>query len=390
MFGGAPQGRQAWQQQNNAYGFRANVPQGPWSRKLHAYPPVFSQKDETQNIETGDKVLLPASCLQELSSRHIQYPMMFRIRTNINNPALARTSHCSVLEFDAEEGRVYMPTWMMDNLNIEQGSLVELTNTTLRKGTFVQFQPHRTKFTEIKNPRAVLERTMRNFSCLTVGDTIQIKFGNDVYKIDITEAKVNAENVDVVSIIETDIQVDFKEPKDFAAYEAKRKQKKDRKDRERKKRLEEDEKKLEESGLVAEMPTIGFGSYTNSKKDYFSNLSSSSQGYSLSGRQQSRSSSSTNSRASPQASRPSRSRGTPLGKQRGTPLGVKGSSLKRTSSQARTPGKKEEEVIGNMRYIYNVDQVTGNRELIRQLPLRKSASKVGYRLSDKQRVSSDS
>ena len=42
--------------------------------------------------------------------RRIQYPMMFHIK-NVDD-SLARATHCSVLEFTAEEGRCYIPHWV--------------------------------------------------------------------------------------------------------------------------------------------------------------------------------------------------------------------------------------------------------------------------------------
>lgn len=55
----------------------------------------------------------------------------------------------------------------MQNLVLQEGDIVTLRNATLPKGTYVKLQPHTTDFTHISNPRAVLETTLRNFSCLT-------------------------------------------------------------------------------------------------------------------------------------------------------------------------------------------------------------------------------
>ena len=99
--------------------------------------------------------------------------MMF----NISNRALGRSCHCGVMEFSAEEGVCYLPYWMMQNLLLESGGIVEVRNVTLQKGSFVKLQPHSTAFTQLNNPRVVLERALRNFSCLTTGDTIAIQHG---------------------------------------------------------------------------------------------------------------------------------------------------------------------------------------------------------------------
>ncbi|WVZ71238.1 hypothetical protein U9M48_019850, partial [Paspalum notatum var. saurae] len=57
-------------------------------------------------VESGDKVVLPASALGRLVSPRVDYPMLFELHThNHNNDASQRRiSHCGVLEFVAEEG----------------------------------------------------------------------------------------------------------------------------------------------------------------------------------------------------------------------------------------------------------------------------------------------
>ena len=79
---------------------------------------------------------------------------------------------------------------------------------------------------------------------------------------------------------------------------------------------------------------------------------------------------------------PYSSRGSPLGKSRGKPLGSnKGQceyhkpkyvdgNMAMGSLMKQKSVRKEEEVVGTMRYIYEVDQ-NGNRTLVRRLPIRK-------------------
>ena len=56
-----------------------------------------------------------------------------------------------------------------------------------------------------------LETTLRNFSCLTVGDNIMVAYNNKKYYIDIIESKP----ANAISIIETDCEVDFAPPLDY-------------------------------------------------------------------------------------------------------------------------------------------------------------------------------
>ncbi|KAL3696134.1 hypothetical protein R1sor_010210 [Riccia sorocarpa] len=160
----------------------------------------------------GTKVIImPPSALDRLASLRIDYPMLFEV----HNPQATRTSHCGVLEFVAEEGMIYMPYWMMQNMLLQEGDIVRLKSATLPKGTYVKLQPHTKDFLDISNPKAVLETTLRNFSCLTVGDNIMVAYNNKKYYIDIIEAKP----AQAISIIETDCEVDFAPPLDYVEPE---------------------------------------------------------------------------------------------------------------------------------------------------------------------------
>lgn len=50
---------------------------------------------------------------------NITYPMLFRL----TNAEQGRHTHCGVLEFSAEEGRVYVPKWVIVDRTIVTLSL---------------------------------------------------------------------------------------------------------------------------------------------------------------------------------------------------------------------------------------------------------------------------
>jgi ubiquitin fusion degradation protein 1 len=66
---------------------------------------------------------MPPSALAKLSSLHIEYPMLF----SLTNHASGIVTHGGVLEFIAEEGRIYIPPWMMQTLRITEGGYMLLT-----------------------------------------------------------------------------------------------------------------------------------------------------------------------------------------------------------------------------------------------------------------------
>ena len=117
---------------------------------------------------------------------------------------------CGVLEFTAEEGVCFLPTWMMALLQIEDGRRVSLKSVGVQKGNFMKLQPHETDFIQLPNPKAILEREMKHYSVLSQGSSISIQHGGRDYIIDILETKPT----EVISCINTDISVDFEEPRD--------------------------------------------------------------------------------------------------------------------------------------------------------------------------------
>ncbi|KAJ9528421.1 hypothetical protein QJQ45_020302 [Haematococcus lacustris] len=211
---------------------------GTFTAQYRAMPVAFIDK---QSAEFGDKVILPPSALHQLASLHIEYPMLFKVESTGG-----RTTHCGVLEFVAEEGQVYMPHWvsagarstrvctatlpyrcciaaspatqMMQNMLLQVGDVVRFTNVSLPKGTYVKLQPVTSDFLDITNPKAVLERTLRSYTCLTVGDCFVVNYNNKNYEIEVKEAKPNR----AISVVETDCQVDFEAPKDYKEPEYKK------------------------------------------------------------------------------------------------------------------------------------------------------------------------
>ncbi len=59
----------------------------------------------------GGKIFLPPSALEKLTRLHIEYPMLFEL---INGAVVGgKVTHAGVLEFIAEEGKVYLPHWVL-------------------------------------------------------------------------------------------------------------------------------------------------------------------------------------------------------------------------------------------------------------------------------------
>lgn len=160
--------------------------------------------NERNDVENGGKIIMPQSALEQLTRLNIEYPMLFKI----TNRKVERHTHVGVLEFIADEGKIYIPYWMMKNLVLEEGDLVTIENVSLPIASFSKFQPQSVEFLDITNPKAVLENCLRNFACLTSGDVIAISYNNKIYELLVLETKPGR----AVTIIECDMNVEFDAP----------------------------------------------------------------------------------------------------------------------------------------------------------------------------------
>ncbi|MCL4123180.1 UNVERIFIED_CONTAM: hypothetical protein GTU68_005885 [Idotea baltica] len=147
---------------------------------------------------------MPPSALDVLTRLNIVYPMLFKLTNRKGN----RHTHCGVLEFVADEGKIYIPYWMMRNLLLDEGDFVQVESVTLGTAVFSKFEPQNVEFLDISNPKAVLENALRNFACLTTDDIVAIKYNDRIYELRVLEVKPN----NAASIIECDMNVEFAAP----------------------------------------------------------------------------------------------------------------------------------------------------------------------------------
>ncbi|KAJ5178783.1 Ubiquitin fusion degradation protein 1 [Penicillium capsulatum] len=158
------------------------------------YPVAMLPGPERENVNHGGKVIMPPSALDKLTRLHITYPMLFEL----HNGAKERMTHAGVLEFIAEEGKIYLPFWVH-----------QIDGPT--PGQFIKLQAQSTSFLEISDPKAVLENAFRNFSCLTKGDVFTFAYNDQVYEMAVLETKPSGSK-NAVSVLETDLEVDFAPP----------------------------------------------------------------------------------------------------------------------------------------------------------------------------------
>jgi ubiquitin fusion degradation protein 1 len=87
---------------------RGGVPRR-FDEYFRCYPIAMLPGPDRVDANHGGKVFLPPSALDKLTRLHITYPMLFEL---INGAKDGRQTHAGVLEFIAEEGKIYLPYWV--------------------------------------------------------------------------------------------------------------------------------------------------------------------------------------------------------------------------------------------------------------------------------------
>ncbi|EED15146.1 ubiquitin fusion degradation protein Ufd1, putative [Talaromyces stipitatus ATCC 10500] len=186
---------------------RYGAPTRRFDEYYRCYPVAMLPGPVRENVNHGGKVIMPPSALDKLTRLHITYPMLFEL----HNGAKERMTHAGVLEFIAEEGKIYLPFWLMQTLLLEPGDLIQVKSTDLPPGRFIKLQPQSTSFLDISDPKAVLENAFRNFSCLTKGDVFTFAYNDQIYEIAVLDVKPDGDKK-AISVLETDLEVDFAPP----------------------------------------------------------------------------------------------------------------------------------------------------------------------------------
>lgn len=161
---------------------------GGYAANFRCFPMAMlpsASEQKIAQVDLGGKLMLPSSALDRLTRLNIEYPMLF----SVHNRRSGRNTHCGVLEFVADEGLAHMPHWMMQNLVLAEGDQIAIRNVKLPVATYARFKAQHVSFLEIGNHKAVLERSLRTFACLTEGDIIAISYNDRIYEILVEEVR---------------------------------------------------------------------------------------------------------------------------------------------------------------------------------------------------------
>jgi hypothetical protein len=170
------------------------------------FPLVFYDLyDDINFLEVSNKIILPKRILYDISKYdNIIYPIHFKINDYI----------LGVYEFNDLVDNIYIPNYLMHKLNLQIGiqTTISLYNKEITKGTRIRIQPHSKEFLEIENPKEFLEQgLLKTYTCLSNNSEIAIPYEHSNMYFNI----VQCEPEDTISLIDTDIEVDFMKPLDY-------------------------------------------------------------------------------------------------------------------------------------------------------------------------------
>ena len=225
---------------------------------LNTYPLIFHHNyDSIKHLEELNKVVLPSSVLNRINryADNINGNIVFQLKGNSELYV-----YISVESFQDDISDAYIPMNLIDRLLLNDGDLVEFELLDISKGTKITIQPHTSELLEMEDFKSFLEIEMNHkYDILTNGDTISLEYNNKTIYFDI---KLTLPN-DIISIKNTDLEVEFEQPLDYDDYVKKKELEKIEKEKqeleEKQKKQELEKKRLEEEKIKKEKGYIPFG-----------------------------------------------------------------------------------------------------------------------------------
>lgn len=165
----------------------------------------YSDNDNTKFMETKDKILMPLSALDTLSRLNLEYPLTFEIfRFGFEE----NKTYCGVLEFVDNTNFIYLPQKIMDKLYIGEGENLEIRYVQMKKIEFLKLKPLSCDFLKIMEPKLILEETLKNYTCISNGDILDVEIEGVNIEILVTEVLPDGKGM----TIDCECEVDFEEP----------------------------------------------------------------------------------------------------------------------------------------------------------------------------------
>lgn len=196
-------------------------------------------------VQYGDKCSLPTSIGRLIFEKRYEVPWLFEVkpvnprprppqtegevedieststgdgkksRKNIlpTRPQLQK-AYVSPLDFRSPENYIFLPKWLMKDLNLQPNDLVDISFVRIKLASLVTFQPLTLEWEEllstVADPKSLLEHEINKYSSLTAGATICIEVKGKEYPIFVKETKAEGDiAVRGVRVQDSDIRTDI-------------------------------------------------------------------------------------------------------------------------------------------------------------------------------------
>lgn len=182
----------------------------------------YERNQEKKQFDCN-KIILPQSFLYQILfdiNENVCFPLFFKV----TNDKTGTFTFCSASEFDAEENSCYLSTWIQSKLGIEDNDIIDIDfidNTNINaefdsnyipKGTKVVLQPHNEDLYDvpIDEIKPELEKVFVEYIIINKGDIVMLEYDGKKIYLDVCECFPS----DHISILDTDLEIDFKEAKE--------------------------------------------------------------------------------------------------------------------------------------------------------------------------------
>jgi hypothetical protein len=147
---------------------------------------LASQLVSSDQLDTGDKILLPTSVLGDLSSTRVAFPYVFRISLEGDD---SKSTHARVAEFTAQPGVVVAGARVLCAIGARAGDLLRLTTVHLPDATRLRLRPRAASWIDIDEDerRVALSFALRNYATATINTPIVIDYSNVRWTFDVLD-----------------------------------------------------------------------------------------------------------------------------------------------------------------------------------------------------------
>lgn len=185
--------------------------------------PMFYNYEKYKKLENSDKILIPMHIMNTIKEKFndLKFPLIFSIEkiddegfNLLDDIGMKKNIFCQVYEFLEDIDDIYIPFRLMQNLWLNEGSLINLRYSLKEysKGDKIVLRPHTSDFLEIEDPKGFLEKSLtENYSVLSKEDIIGLPYFENILYFDVLETSPS----DTIIVNNTDLEVDFQRPLDY-------------------------------------------------------------------------------------------------------------------------------------------------------------------------------